>query len=170
MPFNLIKQYNSLLDIIGMDERSRIKSLLGIFNRDITTNIGFSFRGKPIYPTPKDNGEDAMASLFNHLTRKMNDGEECHREFDCDRSIRLHWIRYHIEERKNTGILCFSVKEPTGYRTYIYDVVERYAIVLEPLRNNTAYYLLTAYPLKGKDSKRDKIMNKYNKRKLPHIL
>ena len=35
MPINLTKTYNELLDIIGMDESSRKKSLMLIFDRDI---------------------------------------------------------------------------------------------------------------------------------------
>lgn len=61
-------------------------------------------------------------------------------------------------------MLIFSVKEPEGFRTYIYDKDEKYVIILEPLRNKNEYYLLTAYYLSGKDSKRDKIVKKYNRR------
>jgi len=66
-------------------------------------------------------------------------------------------------------MLFFSVKEPEGVRTYIYDTDEKYVIILEPLRNINQYYLLTAYHLMGKDAKRDKILNKY-KRKLDEVL
>ena len=62
----------------------------------------------------------------------------------------------------------FSVKEPEGIRTYYYDADEKYVIVLEPLRCGDAYYLLTAYYIKGKDEKRNKIEKKY-KRKLDVI-
>ena len=51
-------------------------------------------------------------------------------------------------------MLCFSVKEPEGIRTYIYDKNEKYVIVLEPKHKNTIYYLLTAYHLRGKDAKK----------------
>ena len=167
---NLTKTYNAHLDIIGMDERTRTTSLLGVFNRDIVNNPRFTFRGKPIFPTPKENGEDAMGNLFNHLTRKMEHDVERHRVFDMDRSVRLHWIRHHIEERKQEHMLCFSVEEPAGKRTYIYDVDEEYVIILEPRRNGTAYYLLTAFHLQGKDVARNKIMVKYKKRRLDNLL
>jgi hypothetical protein len=36
MPFNLLKKYPQLLDLAGMDEYSRNKSLRAIFDRDIT--------------------------------------------------------------------------------------------------------------------------------------
>lgn len=67
-------------------------------------------------------------------------------------------------------MLYFSVAEPRSVRTYIYDVDEKYVIVLEPRRNGSAYYLLTAYHLEGKDAARNKILNKYNRRRLPDLL
>lgn len=70
MPFNLTKKYNDLLDLVGMSEFERTKSLRGVFNRDIQDNPKFVFQGKPIYPTPKEDGIIAMENLFNHLTRK----------------------------------------------------------------------------------------------------
>lgn len=170
MPLNLTKEYNELLDIIGMSEAQRTKSLRRIFNRDIQDNNRFYFNGKPIYPTPEENGQVAMENLFNHLTRKVIDEETKHREFDISRSQRLHWIRHHIDQLLPDNRLCFSVAEPRCTRTYIYDVDEKYVIVLEPLRNGVAYYLLTAYPLEGKDAARDKIMNKYKRRRLPNLL
>lgn len=66
-------------------------------------------------------------------------------------------------------MMVFSVKEPEGFRTYIYDQTEKYVVVLEPLRSRDAYYLLTAYFVEGKDEKRDKFEKKW-KRKLPDIL
>lgn len=170
MPFNLTKKYNDLLDLLGMNERQRIESLRRIFNRDIEDNPVFTFNGKPIYPTPKENGQIAMENLFNHLTRKEVDKETHHREFDMSRSQRLHWIRHHVERRKKDNMLYFSVAEPRSPRTYIYDINEKYVIVLEPRRNRSAYYLLTAYHLEGKDAARNKIMNKYKRRKLGEVL
>lgn len=52
-------------------------------------------------------------------------------------------------------MLVFSVKEPEGIRTYIYDKDEKYVIILEPLRNGTQYYLLTTYYLTGKDAHKE---------------
>ncbi len=170
MPLNLTKKYNKLLDLAGMSDTQRVVSLRKIFDRDIQENNHFYFNGKPIYPTPKENGRVAMENLFNHLTRKVVDKETQHREFDKSRSERLHWIRHHIEQLLPNNRLCFSVAEPRSIRTYIYDVQEKYVIVLEPLRNETAYYLLTAYPLEGKDAARNKIMNKYNRRRLPQLI
>lgn len=168
MPLNLTKKYNELLDLLGLNEPQRNASLRGVFNRDIQENPYFSFNGKPIYPTPKEDGQIAMEILFAHLTTKEEDKETHHREFDMKRSQRLHWIRYHIDCKKENNMLYFSVDENRSIRTYIYDLDERYVIVLELLRNKEGYYLLTAYPLTGKDSKRDKILKKY-KRRLPYL-
>jgi uncharacterized radical SAM superfamily Fe-S cluster-containing enzyme len=87
------------------------------------------------------------------------------------RSVRLHWIRHHIEEQEKDNIFVFSVEEPCGIRTYIYDSNERYVIVLEPMRDleKQEYALLTAYYEDGKDKERRKIMKKY-KRRLPNVL
>ena len=170
MPFNLTKKYNDLLDIMGMSESQRIESLRRTFNRDIQDNPYFVFNGKPIYPTPKEDGMIAMENLFNHLTRKEADKEIHHREFDISRSQRLHWIRFHTERNKPDNMLYFSVAEPRHIRTYIYDIDEKYVIVLEPQRNGSSYYLLTAYHLEGKDAARNKIISKYRRRRLPDLL
>lgn len=170
MPFNLTKKYNDLLDLMGMSESQRIESIRRIFNRDIQDNPHFTFNGKPIYPTPKESGQIAMENLFNHLTRKETDKATHHREFDMSRSRRLHWIRFHTECSKPDNMLYFSISEPRHTRTYIYDIDEKYVIVLEPQRNGTSYYLLTAYHLEGKDAARDKILNKYRRRRLSRLL
>lgn len=166
MPLNLLKKYNSLLEIDSLSERERTISLKGIFNRDIVP--GLSFQGKTVHPTTSDT-EDKMERLFRHLTTVVVDKSINKREFDRSRSIRLHWIKYHIEENKKNNILIFSVDEPEGAKTYVYDKDEKYVIVLEPLRNDYGYYLLTAYHLEGKDLARDKMMKKY-RRKRPDIL
>jgi hypothetical protein len=160
MPLNLLKKYNQLLEIADMDATKRKNSLMGVFNRDITYNENFQFRTKQINPTPA-NGVITMETLFSHLTTVIVDKETRKREFDIQRSCRLHWIRYHIE---NDNVLVFSVHEQDGIRTYLYDTTEKYVIILEPLRKKNEYYLITAYHLEGKDSKRDKIMKKYKRR------
>ena len=111
-----------------------------------------------------------MEVLFTHLTCRENDKETHHREFELSRSQRLHWIRFHIDGGKKDDMYVFSVEEPQGKRTYIYDNTEHYVIVLEPLRKVNAYYLLTAFPLEGKDLAKNKFIVKYNRRRLPHIL
>jgi hypothetical protein len=170
MPFNLHITYNQLLDIVAMNDFQRKKSLKGIFDRDITNNSKFMFRNKKINPTPAD-GQDSMERLFRHLTTVITDKSTNKREFDMLRSIRLHWIRHHIEEREKNNMFVFSVEEPCGIRTYIYDYDEKYVIVLEPMRDlrKQEYALLTAYYEEGKDKERSKMMKKY-KRRLPEIL
>jgi hypothetical protein len=170
MPLNILKKYNQLLDIAAMNEFQRKKSLQGVFDRDIANNPNFRFQTKVINPTPAD-GQDSMERLFTHLTTVITDKTTKKREFDMARSVRLHWIKYHIEENKKDNMFVFSVEEPQGIRTYIYDVIEKYVIVLEPMRDlkKNEYALLTAYYENGKDKERSKIMKKY-KRKLPTVL
>lgn len=163
MPINLTKTYSELLDIVGMDHFSRERSLMLVFDRDIRNNPKLCFLQKQIHPTPVD-GEIKIDTLFSHLTTVMVDHDSRHRTYDFERACRLHWVKFHLDEKKQDKILHFSVKEPVGLRTYIYDMEEKYVIVLEPLRNNSAYYLLTAYYLMGKDAKRNKMMNKYKRR------
>ncbi|MEN6569635.1 MAG: hypothetical protein ABFC18_06470 [Rikenellaceae bacterium] len=163
MPLNLLKKYNQLLELVALNEFQRKESLKGIFNRDIQNNPSFIFQTKPINPTPTD-GQDSMERLFTHLTTVITDKATSKREFDMARSERLHWLKYHIEEKKKKNMFVFSVAEPEGVRTYIYDKDEFYVIVLEPLKNKNEYYLLTAYRLQGKDKARDKMMKKYRRR------
>lgn len=168
MPLNLLKKYNQLLDLLSFSDQERKASLKGVFNRDIVNNANFVFRTKKIFPTTAE-GQDTMERFFTHLTTVVVDKQTNKREYDHQRSIRLHWIRHHIEERKKENMLVFSVKEPQGVRTYIYDVDEKYVIVLEPRKNQTEYYMLTAYHLEGKDAARNKIKKKYQRR-LPNLL
>jgi len=168
MPLNLLKKYNELLDVTALNEIQREKSLRRIFDRDIVKNSLFTFCTKQINPTPAD-GQDSMERLFAHLTTTIIDRAFNKREFCMMRSIRLHWMKYHIDQNKKDNMFVFSVAEPSGIRTYIYDEDEYYVIVLEPMRNKDEYYLLTAYYLEGRDKAREKMMKKY-RRRLPDIL
>ncbi len=168
MPFNLLKKYNDLLELTGLSPAQRKDSLMGVFNRDIVNNPSFQYKGKPIQPTPKD-GEIPMSTLFTHLTTEVVDKKTRKREFDIHRSVRLHWVKHHVDENKKDNMLIFSVKETEGNRTYIYDEDEKYVIVLEPLRKINEYYLLSAYHVRGKDAARNKFRKKY-KRKLNEVL
>jgi hypothetical protein len=166
MPLNQIKTYNSLLDISGLSERDRKTSLKAIFNRDVSSNINFKFKGKQIQPTPKE-GELKLETLYAHLTTVVTDKKTRKREYDIHRSKRLHWLKYHVEEKRKEGMLVFSSRDKDGIRTYIYDVTEYYVIVLEPLRKIDEYYLLSAYHLRGRD--KEKIANKYKRRRLNEL-
>jgi hypothetical protein len=168
MPLNLLKIYNALLELDSLNPRDREKSLMGIFNRDIVANASFKFQGKQLNPTPQD-GKISMSTLYTHLTTHIIDKKIRARDFEIHRSKRLHWIKHHIDEKKDDNMLVFSVEEPEGFRTYILDKDEKYVIVLEPLRKKNEYYLLTAFHIRGKDAMRDKFGRKYARR-LPETL
>lgn len=168
MPLNLIKVYNTLLDILALNDTQRRESLRRIFKRDFEDSSAV-FKGKAIHPTPREDGELPMDTLYRHLTTEMVNKSTRERYFEIDRSLRLHWVRYHLDEKKKDNMMLFSVQEPEGFRTYYYDKDEKYVIVLEPRRDGESYYLLTAYYLKGKDAKRNKMEKKY-KRRLPNVL
>ena len=58
MPFNLLKKYPELLEILHMNEHQRKESLMRIYKRDIEDNPNFKFREKQIYPTKSDGVAD----------------------------------------------------------------------------------------------------------------
>ena len=136
MPLNLIKTYNSLLELDAFDEEERNASLMGIFKRDFV-----------------DSGNYHLVTMEDRLHRE--------RIYDRNRAVRLHWIKYHLEERQPEHLQVFSVKDKVAIRTYLYDVQESYVIVLEP-RGDNRYYLLTAYYLLGRN--RYKIEHKLKRR------
>ncbi len=85
--------------------------------------------------------------------------------------MRLHWIKHHIEETKKDKIEVFSslerdVKARKNVTiTYIYDLDQKYVIVLEPQRSGLDYYLKTAYYLNkdyGVDQMNKKLQKKLN--------
>ena len=143
MPLNLIKTYNSLLELDAFDEEERNASLMGIFKRDFVDS-GNYFRQKKVLPTLSQ-GKNTLSIFFNHLIT-MEDRLHRERIYDRNRAVRLHWIKYHLEERQPEHLQVFSVKDKVAIRTYLYDVQESYVIVLEP-RGDNRYYLLTAYYL-----------------------
>jgi hypothetical protein len=163
MPLNQIKTYNQLLDLNAYTVKQRNDCLRLIYDRDIIPANKIIFRGKALNPTPHENKIDLDRHFF-HLTTKTIDENTKERDYDIDRSQRLHWLKFHIQEKKKEDVLVFTVKEKNGNRTYIYDCKEYYVIVLEPLRNINEYYLLTAYLVKGKDKERNKFINKYKRR------
>jgi hypothetical protein len=159
MPTNLLKIYNELLELFHTNQKDNLASLRRVFDRDIANNPNFQFRGLQIHPTTAE-GEDKMDRLFRHLTTVITDPATRKREFESERSVRLHWIKYHVNEQKPGNIIVFSVENEN--RSYILDKQERYVIILEPLRNKAGFYLLTAYKLLPANFKI--IMNKYEKR------
>lgn len=157
MPFNEIKKYPNLLELNYLTSSQRKESLMRIFNRDIAENINFSFRRKLIRPTKKE-GESPMQTLYHHLTTRGDKDEKGNdlrsRSFEMARSIRLHWVKVHIDESTKDNNIVFSyedrVKGKDIIRTYIYNKEQKYVVILEPQRNETNYYLLTAYHLNEK--------------------
>lgn len=158
MPFNLLKSYNDILEIGHFNEVQRTISLQAIFNRDIADNNNFKFRNKIINPIKGD--EPPLTILFRHLTTNIIDYKTKRREFEFERSVRLHWILHHIEERKKNKISIFTIDEIAEgrkcKRTYILDEEEKYVVVLEVYRNGTEYYLITAYHLQNRNYKKIK--------------
>jgi len=170
VPFNLLKKYPELLDIGSMDEKSRTNSLRSIFKRDIEDHPNFNFRNKKIWPIKGE--QIPMETLFHHLTTEEKSVEETGREykkrvFEMDRSRRLHWIKFQIEESKKSSMRYFSVQERIKgrdvERTYIHDIDEKYVIVLEPQRTEGNYYLLTAFYLNRPEGEKS-VEKKYKKR------
>lgn len=155
MPLNLIKEYSDLLDLDFLTEAQRRESLYGVFKRDIEDNDNLRFKTKKIYPVKID--KTAMQTLFSHLINKSEEVEEDgivikkRNIYDAGRSKRLHWIRHHLEEKQNENMAIFSIEERVRcrnvIRTYIYDISQKYVIVLEPQRTNQDYYLLSAHYL-----------------------
>lgn len=178
MPTNLLRKYPELLEIMHLNEWQRTESLRAVFNRDIENNPNFKFRTKQIRPILID-GAATMGNLFNHLTREEieienPDGTKYKsRVFEKDRSMRLHWIRFHVEERKKDRVKIFSIIERDIKKrkdvtiTYIYDLEQHYVIVLEPQKSGMDYFLLSAYYL-NRDYGQKK-MEKKLKRKLPEV-
>jgi hypothetical protein len=86
----------------------------------------------------------------------------------------LHWIKVHVNETYPPKIEVFSIierdekKRKDVTRTYIYDKKEKYIIVLEPLRECTAYFMLTAYYLNKPYA--EKQMKKKLKKKLAEVV
>lgn len=171
MPLNQIKTYPQLLDLVQFNENQRNESLKGIFRRDIENNPNFKFHTKPIRPIKKE-GQAPMETLFHHLTTREDRDEKGKktgaRSFEMARSQRLHWVKYHVDERKTQNIDVFSYEdrlEGRGdvIRTYIYDMDQEYVIILEPQRSYLDYYLITAYYLNEPGGKKQ-IVNKQKKK------
>lgn len=176
MPFNLLKKYPALLELSHLDEKGREKSLQGVFKQDIEENANLNFRNKKIRPIKGE--EPEMELTFRHLTTEEIEVEENGKKykkriFEMDRSRRIHWLKYHFEENKKDKMQIFSAEErdlkkrQDIIRTYIYDIEQKYVIVLDPQRSNKDYYLVTAYYL-NKDYGEKKI-GKLLKKKLNEL-
>jgi hypothetical protein len=160
MPLNLLKEYNKVLDLYHSTERQNLSSLKGVFNREFIEKDSLKLNNIPIHPTTSEDGEDKMEVLFRHLTTVITDEATRKREFEGERSIRIHWIRFLLENNPSDNLLLFNIMSEK--RVYCLDKSERYVIILEPLRNTKGFYLLTAYRLEPSNYRN--LMNKYEKR------
>jgi len=160
MPTNLLKTYPGLLELLYGSHHENVNSIKNVFYRDFNTENPIIFNAKPIQPTPSG-GEDKIERLFNHLTRVIVDEKTKKREFESERAVRIHWIKNHLTKIININhVFSFMVKDEN--RVYLLDKNEKYIIVLEPLRDENSYHLLSAYKLLSSNYK--KIMTKYEKR------
>jgi hypothetical protein len=174
MPFNLLKNYPELLEIVHMGEPQRKASLMGIFKRDIEENSSFRYKSKQIRPVKKDGIPD-MQVLYHHLTtREDKDGKGKKlgtRSFEMARSQRLHWVLHHVNERQKKDVTVFSYEDRIDgkdvIRTYIFDTLKDYVIILQPQNSGIDYYLITAYYLNEPGGKKQII--KKELKKLPHV-
>jgi len=179
MPLNLIKKYPDLLEISHYSTAERDDMLRKIFDRDIQDNHNFTFRSKTIYPLKTD-GEIDMDTLFRHLISKEIELTETSgrkykkRIFENDRSVHLHWVKFHIEEQQEDKIEIFSVEERDQQRrknvlhTYVWNIEQKYVIVLEVQRHKQGYYLLSAHYLN--EAWGPKNMKRKLKKKLTDVL
>lgn len=175
MPLNLIKIYPDLLEIAQFNVHQRTVSLRGVFKKDIEDNIGLNFRTKIIRPLKKEEGVSALDTLFDHLTKrddKDNKGNKLGtRSFEVARSIRLHWIRFHIEEKKAQKFEVFSYLDRIDgrsiIRTYLHDIEREYVVIIEPQRSGLDYYLITAYHLNEPGGKKQ--IEKKSKKRLSEL-
>src|ERR1035438_9153305 len=96
MPTNLLKIYNELLDTLYVSHNENMKSFHRVFERDFIDNGEITFQNKKIYPLPTNDKEN-LDRLFEHLTERKEDKETNVRSFHHARSIRIHWIKYHLQ-------------------------------------------------------------------------
>lgn len=111
-----------------------------------------------------------MATLFTHLTTRKEEHSRS-RNFEAARSCRLHWIKHHVDEQPTEKTEVFSFEDRIDgksiIRTYIYDISQKYVVILEPQRSGQDYFLLTAYYLNEPGGEKQ-IKNKL-KKKLPDV-
>lgn len=157
MPTNQIKVYNQLLELLHGNFKDDLNSIRKVYDRDFCNGVQNKFKSLPVLPTPAE-GENEMDRLFRHLTTVITDKKTNKREFESERSIRLHWIKHHLDGKCQIEV--FKIEDEK--RVYLLDKAEKYVIILEPKFKDTVLYLLTAYRLQS-DSYR-KIMNKYERR------
>lgn len=182
MAFNLIRKYPELLEINHYaSEQDRDSILRKIFDRDIQDNDKLIYNSKQIHPLKDIDGMSSMNVLFGHLTREGTKKIDSNGKiitsrnvFEPDRSMRIHWIKTHIDNDVKDNIVVFSVierdknKREDVTKTYIYNTDKKYVVVLKCQRSNKDYYLLTAYYLNKTYGEKD--IKRKMKNCLPCIL
>jgi len=182
MAFNLNKKYPELLEINHYrSEYDRDVILRKIFDRDIQENGKLIYNSKQIHPLKDIEGVSSMNDLFGHLTREGTKEIDSNGKtiasrnvFEQDRSMRIHWIKTHLDEKVKDKIEVFSIierdkkKREDVTKTYIYNTVKKYVVVLMCQRSNKDYYLLTAYYLNKTYGEKD--IKRKMKNCLPCIL
>ncbi len=180
MPTNLLKKYPELLDLIG-SMSDILKSLRGVYNKDIENNPDFKFRGIPIHPIKSTDGELEMDRTFKHLTTKEFDQyddsgnllSEKKRAFDANRARRIHWINHNVHETIPENLDIFTViqwdakKHQDVKHTYIIDTKGKHVIVFDR-RGQKDFYLLTAFYMD--DPYAEKKFKKLKKKRLKDVI
>lgn len=157
MAANLLKKYNETLDFLYPKEMENQKSFRKVFDRDFIQSGDNKFNGFLVKPRPNDK-MDAIEQLYWHLTTKITDEKNKSRSFDNERTIRIHWIRFHLSNDLPENFIYRDLNEN---RIYIIDKNEKYVIILDTSRDNSAYYLITAYKLGS--SSFTKIMKRFKR-------
>ena len=75
MPFNLLKKYPELLEILHWGDKERKASLYRVYRRDIEDNEAFKFREKRVYPIKSD-GEIDMTRKRKALRRRKESSSQ----------------------------------------------------------------------------------------------
>lgn len=153
MPFNKLAVYSTLLSLEAYTLQQRNEALLFIYERDIYNNPQLKFRGKGVRPMKSLDNEATKLTHLAHLINKESVDEfgvKKRDNFDIQRSKRLHWVKYHICETNPIAIKVFNyidrIKGIDYRRTYIYDEVQKYVVILEPKRDGSDnMYLITAF-------------------------
>lgn len=163
MPFNLLRVYSELLELDHLSETARTKSLRGVFDRDFLNSSQLVLPAGPVFPAPTPGVPDKLDQLFWHLTTREVDkaAKSKSRDYEAERSRRLHWVRVHILQTIADPLTIFETEDGNNRRLYILNKAQRYLVVLEPLRKGGGYYLLSAHPLEPNGYRQ--IMQKYER-------
>lgn len=77
---------------------------------------------------------------FNHIVTGLNDNTRTPGKYKRNRAIRVHWIKYIIENVNNEKILYFQ----KGAKHYFWAKEDSYVVILKETKNGQ-FYLITAF-------------------------